>query len=245
MRDELFKGDRVGRFCFDAHVAAVFDDMLARCIPFYPQVLELCGDMLLRLLPQSARLVDLGSSTGNLLLSIGLKAQRLGRRIELVGIDSSRDMIQQARLKAKAMGLNVKFELGDVLEADFGEADCFVCNYTLQFVAPEHRLGLVQKMYACLKQAGILLLSEKVRAQNACMHEAFTQQYYAYKQAQGYSLGEIEKKREALEDVLIPYSHTQNRGMLLEAGFREVETLFAWVNFETLIAMKGERHECY
>ncbi|MCI5632368.1 MAG: tRNA (cmo5U34)-methyltransferase, partial [Helicobacter sp.] len=55
---------------------------------------------------------------------------------------------------------------------------------------------------------------------------------------QGYSDFEIAKKREALENVLVPYSEAENRAMLLNAGFSCVETLFAWVNFRSFVAVR-------
>ncbi|EMF2926789.1 carboxy-S-adenosyl-L-methionine synthase CmoA, partial [Campylobacter coli] len=55
---------------------------------------------------------------------------------------------------------------------------------------------------------------------------------------QGYSKIEIAAKREALENVLIPYSEKENLDMLKNAGFEKIESVFKWVNFETFIAFK-------
>jgi hypothetical protein len=46
------------------------------------------------------------------------------------------------------------------------------------------------------------------------------------------------KKREALENVLIPYTEEENKKMILDAGFTHCETIFKWVNFATFIAIK-------
>ena len=62
--------------------------------------------------------------------------------------------------------------------------------------------------------------------------------YLQSKKKQGYSEFEITKKREALENVLIPYSEQENKKMLKDCGFSHIETLFRWVNFATFIAMK-------
>ncbi|MDE7317362.1 MAG: carboxy-S-adenosyl-L-methionine synthase CmoA [Helicobacter sp.] len=240
MKDELFKTHTIKHFCFDAQVAAVFDDMLERSIPFYASLLSLVSDFVLRLLPSGASLVDLGSSTGNLLLQIALKARAQGREIRLVGIDNSPDMLKLARLKADALGVDVEFVCADMLDYAFGQADCFVCNYTLQFIAPQYRLELLKKIYDFLNPNGILIFSEKIYMTNILLNEAFIEQYHHYKQAQGYSLGEIAKKREALENVLVPNTHEQNLALLENAGFRTMQILFAWVNFQTIVALKEE-----
>ena len=45
----------------------------------------------------------------------------------------------------------------------------------------------------------------------------------------GYSELEIAKKREALENVLIPCSLEENRSMLQSAGFVEIEPFFQFL----------------
>ena len=64
------------------------------------------------------------------------------------------------------------------------------------------------------------------------------EKYYAYKKSRGYSEFEIAQKREALENVLVPYSVEENREMILSNGFCHFETLFRWNNFATFIAKK-------
>jgi tRNA (cmo5U34)-methyltransferase len=58
------------------------------------------------------------------------------------------------------------------------------------------------------------------------------------KRRNGYSSTEITLKREALENVLIPYRFEENRDMLREAGFRQVEEFFRWYNFCGVVAVK-------
>ena len=49
---------------------------------------------------------------------------------------------------------------------------------------------------------------------------------------------ERSQKREALENVLIPYKLSENNLLLRESGFGHVETFFKWYNFAGLIAVK-------
>jgi tRNA (cmo5U34)-methyltransferase len=58
------------------------------------------------------------------------------------------------------------------------------------------------------------------------------------KRRNGYSELEISQKREALENVLIPYRMEENRELLLEGGFRSVEEFFRWYNFVAFAAIK-------
>jgi tRNA (cmo5U34)-methyltransferase len=48
----------------------------------------------------------------------------------------------------------------------------------------------------------------------------------------------IECKREALENVLIPFTDEENQALLREAGFAQHARLFQWYNFAAYIAVK-------
>ena len=62
--------------------------------------------------------------------------------------------------------------------------------------------------------------------------------YYDFKKEQGYSAYEIMQKREALENVLVPYTAQENIEMARRCGFRHCEVIFRWANFATFIALK-------
>ena len=62
--------------------------------------------------------------------------------------------------------------------------------------------------------------------------------YYDYKRKQGYSEYEISTKREALENVLIPFTIDENIDMCKSAGFKQIDTIFQWANFVTFRAVK-------
>jgi tRNA (cmo5U34)-methyltransferase len=57
------------------------------------------------------------------------------------------------------------------------------------------------------------------------------------KRRNGYSEMEIAQKREALENVLIPYRLEENKQLLYKTGFKHVEVFFKWYNFCGIIAL--------
>ncbi len=119
----------------------------------------------------------------------------------------------------------------------FFQSDVFVANYTLQFIRPPKRQELVNEIYKNLNKGGIFIMSEKFY-EDAFLSKNMIELYADYKERQGYSKIEIAAKREALENVLIPYSEKENLDMLKNAGFEKIESVFKWVNFETFIAFK-------
>ncbi|MDE5926534.1 MAG: carboxy-S-adenosyl-L-methionine synthase CmoA [Helicobacter sp.] len=233
--DKIFAENPQKQFEFDAKVAGVFDDMVSRSIPYYKEVLGLCADFALMYLKPDSTLLDLGTSTGAMLIEIASKSEF---PLNLYGIDNAESMLEIARNKLNAYEMRANLICGNILEVDFPKSDVVIANYTLQFIRPLQREKLVQKIYDCLNPKGIFIASEKVIVEHKELDFKMIAYYLANKKKQGYSDFEIAKKREALENVLVPYSEAENREMFLKAGFECVETLFRWVNFASFIAMK-------
>ncbi len=235
MDDKLFSKPIKKQFEFDEEVAAVFDDMLSRSVPFYDEAQRLTTHFALRYLQEGGRVYDLGSSTASLLISL---FKQLPFKAELIGLDNSEAMLEQARKKAAAFNADITLEYADILEYDYKSADVFVSNYTLQFIRPLVREELVRKIYDALKSEGVFIFSEKLISHDKRLNKELIELYYDFKKAQGYSEFEIAQKREALENVLVPYSQEENIQMTKKAGFRHCEVLFRWANFATFLAVK-------
>ncbi|WP_300366850.1 carboxy-S-adenosyl-L-methionine synthase CmoA [Hydrogenimonas sp.] len=235
MKDRLFEQPIEKQFEFDEQVAAVFDDMIERSVPFYRENLDLIVQLLLRRIKPGMRIVDLGSSTGLLMIEL---ARRCRVDAEFIGIDNAPAMIELARKKAQALDAAVAFVCEDLMAYDFSGSDIVIANYTLQFIRPVVRNNVVKKIHDSLKPGGMFVCSEKVLMEDKWLNKQIIDIYYDYKKVQGYSETEIMRKREALENVLIPYTIAENRSMLKEAGFETVDTVFQWGNFVTMIAAK-------
>lgn len=242
MKDTLFNQSLNKRFCFDEKVAHVFDDMLERSIPYYHEMLDLGAYFIAQNLKENIYpkplpkplIYDLGCSTGNFFIALNRQIQQ---DIELVGIDNSMPMLKKAQEKLKDFN-NACFECMDFLEVEFKEASAFSLLFVLQFVRPMQREVLLKKIYNSLALNGVLLVGEKIMSEDRILDKQMIELYYLYKQNQGYSHNEIAFKREALENVLVPYSLKENVALLESVGFKHVEALFKWVNFTLLVARK-------
>ncbi len=234
MKDSIFEKPIYKQFEFDDNVASVFDDMLSRSVPHYKLALDLSVRFALDYSINTLKIYDLGCSTGTVLLELYKK----NKDLKLIGIDSSEAMLRLAQNKSNAFGANLHLICGDILGEHFEPCDVVISNYTLQFIRPIARDELVKKIYDSLEVGGVFIFSEKVITEDKKLHKLFIEEYYDYKRQQGYSDFEISQKREALENVLVPYSEDENRQMVLKAGFSKVETIFKWVNFATFIAIK-------
>ncbi|MCP3891545.1 MAG: carboxy-S-adenosyl-L-methionine synthase CmoA [Desulfobulbaceae bacterium] len=238
-KDTLFNISRVEEdFVFSERVVEVFDDMIDRSIPFYAQVIESSAQLLDRFLAEGDSVYDLGCSTGSSLLELSRLAQT--KNLKFIGIDNSQPMLDKAKLKTELFSKQdqVSFYLEDITEFKHKEAGAIILNYTLQFIRPLLREEFLKLLFKNLRPGGIVLISEKVISHDRRLNRAYIDIYHQFKKSRGYSELEIAKKREALENVLIPFSVEENKAMLRESGFTSVETYFQWFNFSSTIAIK-------
>ena len=235
MIDKVFNKSITKQFEFDEEVASVFDDMLNRSVPFYKEMQRLSINFACNFLNENDRVYDLGCSTASTLIELSKHCEH---KLNLIGIDNSSAMLNRAAKKARAFGVDLELINADLHDVIYNDAKLILSNYTLQFIRPLQREKLVKKIYDSLQDKGIFIFSEKVISSNSTLNKQSIDEYYEFKKTQGYSEFEISQKREALENVLIPYTEEENKKMILDAGFTHCETIFKWVNFATFIAIK-------
>jgi tRNA (cmo5U34)-methyltransferase len=235
LQDEIFKKPIEKQFEFNEEVASVFDDMISRSIPGYENILDLTQKALLEYVKEGT-ITDIGCSTANLLIALSQKTK--DKNIKLIGVDDSESMLQIATKKAAAYEADIEFLCLDAINSDLPSSKAFVANFTLQFIRPMIREELVQKIFDSLEAGGIFLFAEKLISEDKKLNKFLIDSYHEYKKERGYSELEIMRKREALENVLVPYSEDENKTLCAKAGFYHVETLFKWCNFALFIALK-------
>ena len=239
-KDEVFKESftNPSDFKFSSKVAGVFDDMVTRSVPFYEEMQRMIGELAADHYQEDSNIYDLGCSTGATLIQMN---ESIPPHIQFIGIDDSPDMLEKCREKLNESGFTrpVKLEVADLNgHVDINQASVVVLCLTLQFVRPVNREKLLRSIYNGMVQGGAVIIIEKILAEDSTFNRAFIKYYYDMKRRNNYSEMEISQKREALENVLIPYKLSENIMMLREAGFNQVETFFKWYNFSGFIAKK-------
>ena len=244
-RDRLFHAAaaRAADFEFNEEVAQVFDDMLVRSIPMYFEQQEMIRELATKFWSPGTTVYDLGCSTATTLCNIGSVTKKPCR---LVGFDNSRAMLDQAQLKIRKGGLEdcVSVHFAD-FDAEFDRinlenASVVTMCWTLQFVRPLNRDRVIQRIYNSLVPGGALIVTEKILTNSSHMNRFFIELYYKFKKRNKYSSAEILRKREALENILIPYRASENLELFRRNGFEIVETFFQWYNFIGYLCVKAD-----
>ncbi len=238
--DRLFDDPQAGNsdFVFDDRTARVFDDMVNRSVPLYGEIQRMLGEMAADFATPGSNLFDLGCATATSLIQLD---PVVDPGVRFVGVDNSREMLDKAREKLTRHGMQRQWDLqlADLHREQVVEnASVVIMNLTLQFIRPLYRERVARNIYEGLEEQGALLLVEKLTIGDSLFNRLFINYYYEMKRRNGYSEVEIATKREALENVLIPYRPEENRELLASAGFSHIEEFFRWYNFSGIIAVK-------
>jgi tRNA (cmo5U34)-methyltransferase len=237
--DRIFAEPRpVADFEFGTETAGVFDDMVGRSVPFYDEIQRMIGELAADFAAEGSNLYDLGCATAT---TLAMLDPLVPPGVRFIGVDSSAAMLAQAKKKLAERGVAraLELRLADLHEGPAIEnASVTLLLLTLQFIRPLYRERLMRRIAQGTNENGCVILVEKLTTENTLLNRLFIKHYYDMKRRKGYSDLEISQKREALENVLIPYRPEENRRLLLESGFRHVEEFFRWYNFGAMIAVK-------
>lgn len=224
---------------FDASVTDIFEEMLSRSIPQYPEMRNCVVRLTSHYAVPGGYIIDLGCSRGEMIAQL---LSAIGAGNHYVGCDISEPMLKAARERF------VNYQQGIVkivhcdLRKDFPQtpspANVVLAVLTLQFVPIEYRQQLISRVYGSLKPGGAFIVVEKVLGASAHIDDLMVTQYYDLKSRNGYSNYEISRKRLSLEGVLVPMKAEWNTSSLKDAGFSQVDCFWRWMNFAGFLAVK-------
>jgi tRNA (cmo5U34)-methyltransferase len=222
---------------FDDEVTRVFEDMLWRSIPAYAEMRSLCHQVASKFRKDGSTIVDLGCSRGGAIA----KLVEEDMTNTYLGVEVSEPMIVAARQRFSSMP-NVKIERVDLrsesLPVEPGAASVVQAVLTLQFIPIEYRQRVVRDAHLALSPGGIVILVEKILGSNSVTNDFLVDAYYGFKRSNGYTQDDIDRKRFALEGVLVPQTERANVEMLNREGFRDVECFWRYLNFAAWVAIK-------
>ncbi|NIF46940.1 carboxy-S-adenosyl-L-methionine synthase CmoA [Enterobacter sp. Ap-1006] len=240
-RDTLFSAPiaKLGDWTFDERVAEVFPDMIQRSVPGYSNIISMIGMLAERFVQPHSQVYDLGCSLGAATLSVRRNIHHDDCKI--IAVDNSPAMVERCRRHLDAFKAQTPVEVieGDIRHIAIENASMVVLNFTLQFLEPDDRQLLLNKIWQGLRPGGALVLSEKFSFEDAEVGELLFNMHHDFKRANGYSELEISQKRSMLENVMLTDSVETHKKRLKQAGFEHAELWFQCFNFGSLVAVKS------
>jgi len=240
--DRLFATERRPEdFRFDASVARVFPDMIRRSVPGYTTIIPMIEVISEQYAQPATNCYDLGCSLGA--STLAMRHGIAHADCSLIGVDNSSAMIERCEhyIALDDSALPVTLRCEDILDTELSNASVTTLNFTLQFVDPEKRAGLLARIADATRPGGVLILSEKVRFESDDEQATQTRLHHEFKRANGYSDLEISQKRTAIEQVLIPETLAAHKARLLSAGFDDVVVWYQCFNFVSMLAIKANQ----
>ena len=238
--DQLFSTpiDKLGDWTFDEKVAEVFPDMVQRSVPGYSNIISMIGMLTERFVQPNSMIYDLGCSLGAATLSIRRNIKH--ENCHIVAIDNSLPMVERCKRHIDAFKANTPVDVicDDICNIQMQNASMVVLNFTLQFLTPESRQQVLNKIYQALNPKGILVLSEKFSFTDSTIDDLLFNMHHDFKRANGYSELEISQKRNMLENVMLTDTIEIHNERLTKAGFTHINTWFQCFNFGSIIAIK-------
>jgi tRNA (cmo5U34)-methyltransferase len=239
-KDQIYSESlaNIANFSFDAQVADVFTDMIERSVPGYRAIITMIETLTEHYAQPGSNLYDLGCSLGGATLSMRRGIATAGCTI--ISVDNSSAMVERCRknLERDHYPTHVEMICDDIRNIEITGASVVVLNFTLQFIPPEERARLLEKIHQGMRPGGVLILSEKVVFADEHLNGLLTDIHHDFKRSHGYSDLEISQKRSALENVLVPETIPTHRERLLHSGFSSCDVWFQCFNFMSMLAVK-------
>ena len=218
-----FGSTDVSPWKFDSDVAVQFDQHARQHIPNYAEVIAESVNICKKFIKDtdSARIIDVGCAIGET-----IKKLHEGGFHNLVGVDSSLAMLEQAKLLTSATWVNNNnFPLAQ------GPYNAVLCNWTMHFI--KDKITYLQDIYTGLVPGGFLILSDKTSNSGIDL-----KLYHDFKRRQGVSDLEIIEKAASVKDIMFINDVSWYQTQLANLGFVGIDIINSAPCFTTFLAIK-------
>ena len=236
-RETIDNHESPDKWAFDSEVCRVFADMLSRSIPQYDLMRKSVFDVGKNFVQPNTDIVDLGCSRGDALAPF---IDEFGNDCRYLGLELSESMLEasKARFERCIADGYVTIKNHDLREPyPKVNASLSLSVLTLQFTPMEHRQRILRDVYRSTAPGGAFILVEKVLGDSAEINDLMVRCYHQLKRHNGYSEESIQRKRLALEGVLVPVTARWNEELLRAAGFQQVDCFWRWMNFSAWVGV--------
>jgi tRNA (cmo5U34)-methyltransferase len=182
-------------------IANTFDSHVREQLPWYDMVTEAVVYMTRNYLPEFGSIVDIGSSTGNMVDK--LMPLTVERWANVVAIENSIPMckvLQEKYADSKCVAVqNV-----NITNSKMPKADVYIVFLTFMFIPVERRKALINSMRANLSRGGVIVVVDKVCDHGGYFATVLKRLTMQFKLQQGAKPEDVLTKEMSLAGVQIP-----------------------------------------
>ena len=212
---------------FSARIAKEFVDHARHHIQGYDRIIKktvsICK-LLLTPFNHQYKIIDVGCATGETIKYLSLAGFH-----NLVGVDSSIDMLEEAK-KNKIDSISYLVHR-DTFPTDLGPYNVVISNWTLHFI--KDKQSYLTDIYNSLLPGGILIVTDKTYNDGSALTL-----YHDFKKTQGLSEKEIHDKHASVQNVMFIDPPEWYLGALKDIGFSDISIIDADYCFTTFLAIK-------
>jgi len=184
-----------------------YDRMIRLACPDY----DLCLDHIATKIPANVNSVlDLGSGTGNLILSI-LKNHPM---IKIYGLELRQGLVEMARIKIEEP--NVSFIQKDILSFDWPSAQCVTSSLTIHHFTHEQKKGVFTKIY---ESSDFFLYFDRLKGKNGTEERKNLEYIFDFMRKNGLSEQMVQQGKEDMARNDKPLTVKELNSILKSIGF--------------------------
>ena len=228
---------------FSKDIVKKFDDHIERSIPRYSDCHKLTKRISNFFLTENnSRYLDIGSTTGSLIEKISLHHEKLNKlKISGIEIEPHFCKFSKKRLNKLSLKHDINFHSEDVysfLKKTNNKFDFVTSLFTLQFIKPSKRSEILNLIYKKMNWGSGFVFFEKVRGKDSRFQDIMNFLINLEKTDQNFNPTEIYGKSMSLVGVMEPFTHNGNLQLLKKAGFKDIDVIFKYVNFQGYLCIK-------
>lgn len=191
------------------------------------------------------KVLDIGCSTGKTIMAMMEQNHEFAPKTHYVGVEYARGFFdnlvdRQKEIKEKELGY-VEFFVDDIRNFTLipSSYSLITSLFTLQFMPPSERQGILEKIYSSLVPGGAFIFSEKTISSDPRIQDMITFTFYDHKR-KTFEDKDILDKEKTLRHMLKPNTWEELILMLETAGFDSKKIQPFWQNhlFIGAIAVK-------
>ena len=211
-----------------------YDELIQKLIPEYTKMHQLVVDLINIPDKEEITILDLGVGTGQTALCLFEKYPNLN----LVGVDISPKMIQQAKVRLNKYHDKIRFIEQDISKLDIkGRFDGCVAVLSIHHLDEKQKPELFRKIFNLLDSDGVFVIGDIIKFDS---EEETRQKEEEWKRFLIQNLGEEEGQYwfDNYKEEDLPSSVPSQLKWLREAGFKKVECVWKYVNYAVFYGIR-------